>query len=64
MYRPTTDLYRLMSDLSFDVPGAYAKREMCYHFYLFPYYTEDDRTKLRNYILDSLNKTEIFVGLM
>ena len=53
-----------MSDLSFHIPGSYAKRDMCYNFWLFPYYTDADRQRLLNYITNHLNKIEIFGSLM
>lgn len=53
-----------MSDLSFHIPGAFAKKEMCYHFYLFPYYTDTERVKLIKYINYHLDNIELFGNLL
>lgn len=59
-YRPTTLLYRLMSDLSFYIPGSFAQREMLYHYWLFPYYTEVERVGLRDLIDNGVDHLEEF----
>lgn len=55
-YKSSSDLYKDMSELRYNIPGPFAYRDMNYNWYLFPFFKSSDRSFYLNIFFEELEK--------
>jgi hypothetical protein len=63
-YQLSAALYKDMSEMSYNIPGPFALRDMNYNFIIFPFYNNTHRLMLLDLFAIGLEKQQNFITFL